>query len=155
MSDEIQDKCVNCKTCGKALWRGNKYGYCRSHISPEARANMTAGLRRKMQSDPEYMQRVIALARANVARPEHRQKLTEAAKQSGAWRKALAATTPESYQLAATRAAETKLSWCPPEYRAEYRRLKDTKRMRAHEAKAIILAQHEKDMAEFRRKLGA
>ena len=144
-----------CKTCGKPLWKGNKYGHCKAHISPEARANMTAGLRRKMQSDPEYMQRVIALARANVARPEHRQKLTEAAKQSGAWRKALAATTPESYQLAATRAAETKLAWCPLEYRAEYRRLKDTKRMRAHEAKAIILAQHEKDMAEFRRKLGA
>lgn len=144
-----------CKTCGKPLWKGNKYGHCKAHISPEARANMTAGLRRKMQSDPEYMQRVIALARANVARPEHRQKLTEAAKQSGAWRKALAATTPESYQLAATRAAETKLAWCPLEYRAEYRRLKDTKRMRAHEAKAIILAQHEKDMAEFRRKLSA
>lgn len=144
-----------CKTCGKPLWKGNKYGHCKAHISPEARANMTAGLRRKMQSDPEYMQRVIALARANVARPDHRQKLTEAAKRSGAWRKALAATTPESYQLAATRAAETKLAWCPREYRAEYRRLKDTKRMRAHEAKAIILAQHEKDMAEFRRKLSA
>lgn len=155
MPDEIQDKCVNCKTCGKPLWKGNKYGHCKAHISPEARANMTAGLRRKMQSDPEYMQRVIALARANVARPEHRQKLTEAARRSGAWRKALAATTPESYLLAARRAAETKLSWCPPEYRDEYRRLTSTKRMRAHEAKAIILAQHEKDMAEFRRKLRA
>jgi len=155
MSDELQHKCAHCKTCGKALWKGNKHGYCRAHISPEARANMTAGLRRKMQTDPEYMQRIIALARANVARPEHRQKLTEAAKRSGAWRKALAATTPESYILAGKRAADTKLSWCPPEYRDEYRRLKDTKRMRAHEAKALILAQHEKDIEVFRRKLSA
>jgi len=155
MSDDLQDTRANCKTCGKSLWKGNKYGYCRSHISPEARANMTAGLRLKMQSDPEYMQRIIALARANVARPEHRQKLTEAARKSGAWRKALAATTPESYQLAADRAADTKLAWCPPEYRDEYRRLKDSKRLRAHEAKSIILAQHEKDMAEFRKRLCA
>ena len=146
---------MNCKVCAKRLSRGNKYGHCRLHISPEARANMTAGLRRKMQEDPAYLEVIRAQARANAARPEHRRMLTEAAKRSGAWRKALAATTPESYKLAGARSADTKLSWCPPELRADYHALTNSKGLLAAEARAIILAQHEKNMADFRRKLGA
>lgn len=41
------------------------------------------------------------------------------------------------------------LPWCPPEYHAEYRRMIMHRRFKAHEAKAIILAQIKADLAKL------
>ena len=45
-------------------------------------------------------------------------------------------------------------AWCPPELLEEARGMRD-KKIPAEEAKRIILEQHERDMREFRRSLGA
>jgi hypothetical protein len=142
-----------CKVCSKPLWRGNQTGHCKQHIAPEVRAKMTESLRRKIQSDPAYLERLRTLARANSSRPGHMEKMHEGRDRAKPWIKALAAVTPESYLKAGRRSADTKLAWCPPEYRAEYHRLTNAKRFTASEAKAMVLDQHAKDMAEFRRKL--
>lgn len=107
---------MTCNACGASLWSGNKSGYCRKHVgaflssSAEHAAKISAGLRRKMATDPIYREQCSAIARKNCASPKLREAAREAAKRSGAWRKAIAATTPESYALAAKRSAETKLS---------------------------------------------
>ena len=144
---------AECKVCGKSLWRGNQTGHCRSHVHPEVRARQTESLRRKIQSDPVYLDKIRAQARANSSRPVHMEKLHEGSRRVKPWIKARAALTPESYIKAGRRSADTKLAWCPPEYRDEYHNLTNAKRFKAAEAKAMILEQHAKDMAEFRRKL--
>lgn len=155
MNADLQDKCVNCKTCGKTLWKGNASGYCRKHISPERRAKMVAGINRKIQEDPIYLEKLKAQARKNAAMPGHIEKMAEAGKRAETWRIALAATTPESYKRAGRSLSERLMAWCPRELRDQYRHLNQSKKIKAAEARQMILDQHEKDMAEFRRKLSA
>lgn len=149
-----------CKDCQAPLWKGNKTGYCRKHVSaamtgPEHGAKISAALRRKIALDPVYKQQCQERGRKQCATPKMRAAATEAAKRSGAWRKAAAAVTPEDYARAVKRSAETRLGWCPAELRDEYRELVYRRKFKAAEAREIILAQHEKNMAAFRRKLGA
>lgn len=151
---------AECKTCAKLLSAANKIGYCRAHAAqamagPEHAARVSAGLKRKLAQDPIYREQCKARALKNCASETLRTAAKEASKRSGAWRKALAAVTPEDYKRGAARCAETKLAWCPPELRDAYRDLLYRKKLKAAEARELILAQHEKDMAGFRRKLGA
>lgn len=150
---------MNCVECGNSLWKGNKSGYCRKHVgtlsgTPEHKAKISAGLRRKLAIDPVYREACRARAQKNCASPKLREAAIEAAKTSGAWRKALAAATPESYALGVKRSAEAKLAWCPPELRQFYRDL-TAKGIRAAEAKRLTLEQQEVEALRFRRKLEA
>jgi len=150
---------AECKECAKPLWVGNKSGYCRHHAAqhmrgPEHAAKVSAGIQRKLAIDPIYREQCRQRAIKNCNSPKLREAARQAAIRSQAWRKATAAVTPEDYQRAVKRSAETKLGWCPAELRDEYRNLVNRKRYKAAEAKAIILDQHAKDMADFRRKLG-
>lgn len=150
---------AECKTCAKLLSAANKIGYCRAHAAqamagPEHAARVSAGLKRKLAQDPIYREQCKARALKNCASETLRTAAKEASKRSGAWRKALAAVTPEDYKRGAARCAETKLAWCPPELRDAYRELMYRKKFKAAEARQIIMDQHEKDMAAFRRKLG-
>jgi len=145
---------MNCKQCQAPLWKGNQSGYCRNHITPERRAKMVDGLHRKMKEDPIYLEKLKANARKNAAKPGNLEKMIEAGKRAETWRIALAATTPESYKRAGRTLSENRMAWCPRELRDQYRDLTVRKKIRAPQARAIILAQHEKNMADFRRKLG-
>lgn len=51
--------------------------------------------------------------------------------------------------------SEHRMAWCPPELRDEARRLARIKRMKQAEVRAVILAQHESDMARFRARITA
>lgn len=150
---------AECKECGKTLHKHNKSGYCRQHVGkhmmgPDHGAKISAGLQKKLMEDPIYREQCRQRALKNCQSPKLREASRQAAIRSQAWRKAAAAITPDDYRRGAQRGADTKLAWCPAEYRAEYHHLTNIKKFKAAEAKAIILAQHEKDMAEFRRKLG-
>lgn len=63
--------------------------------------------------------------------------------------------TPECWKRGAKTLEERRLGHIPPELRGEYRHLIQKKRCTAKEAAAIVLAHHEKQMAQFRRKLEA
>lgn len=96
---------------------------------PERRArmakNVSAGRRAALASDPAAMERARELGR-RVGRSR-----TMSAKHP--------AGSPARMK-AGRSTAETKLRWCPREYRAEYRRLILSKKFPAAEARAIIEA---------------
>lgn len=155
MSADLQDIYVNCKACGKALWKGNASGFCRKHIPPDRRAKMAEGIRRKIKHDPVYLEKLRSLARANSSKPGHIAKMVEASVKAETWRVGQAALTPESYAKAGRTFSARYMAWCPPELRDEYRRLTGSKKIPAKQARAMILEQHDKAMADFRRKLSA
>jgi len=71
------------------------------------------------------------------------------------WERGHAAVTPESRALGGKRQSDKKLAGIPHELRDEYRYLTKNKGIPAAEARAAILAQHETEMARFRREIGA
>jgi hypothetical protein len=59
----------------------------------------------------------------------------------------------ESRKRAGKRRSATVLAWCPPKLRGEYRFLVRNKGLKAAEARAIILEQHEADMRRWRQSI--
>jgi hypothetical protein len=85
-----------------------------------------------------------------------RQRAGRTTRESGSWKAAIAAaSTPEARLRAARSWSEKRLGWCPPELRDEYRSLVIRHKVKAADAKEMILVQHEKNMREFRRSIGA
>lgn len=112
-----------CAECPSLLCERNRTGLCRK-----------CHLKRYRRS-PEFRERARQRLLANpIGHLGHRSRSPECLKRIGRSR------------------TETLLAWCPRELRDEYRRLL-RKRVKAAEAKEMILAQHEKDMAAFRRRL--
>ncbi len=144
-----------CAECGASLWKGNASGHCRKHISAESRAKMADGIRRKIKHDPVFLETLRGLARANSSKPGHMERMVAASVQAQTWREGLANVTPDSHAKSGRTLSARRMAWCPPELRDQYRWLTATKKMKAAEAREIIIAQHEKNMAEFRRKLEA
>jgi len=116
---------------------------------------MADGIRRKIKHDPAYLETLRSLARANSSKPGHMEKMRAASPPETLWLKALPSVTPEVRARAARTFSERCMAWCPRELRDEYRRLVTSKKLTAAQARQIILAQHEKNMAAFRRKLEA
>lgn len=135
--------CKACRKCGKALKRRNKTGFCKAHWQ-----------RAVFIADPSQKERMRAIAERNLRTPKATEARRRAAQASGAWRKALAAVTPEDRRIAGARSRATKLAWCPPELRDDYVFLVKRRGWKAAEAREIILRQHETDMARFRRSIG-
>lgn len=185
-----------CLTCGIALSRQNKKGYCRPHVSAaiaaarpkvEPRrchcgsvlhASNQSGLCLKhmleqRNADPERIAiKVAALKRRFAVDPELRDAARERAKKLHLLPQSKEAKrrryTPE-FQRAGVEAMKalpdvraranakmsaTKLAWCPPHLRDEYRHLTQRKAFSAAEARAMIEEQNELEMARWRRSIG-
>jgi hypothetical protein len=149
-----------CIECGKGLGRDNRTGLCHAHSAarigrdPSARAKVSATRRRLFQADPAFRQRA---ADQLVEARKHRGNPGENFKRDRLWEKGNAVRPAGSpARLAAgAQVSATKLAWCPPHLRGEYRFLTQRKRLFAGEARAIIEAQHETDMQRWRRSVGA
>lgn len=142
---------TKCSKCLAQICRTRKSGMCFTCVSrdPEilARRGKTISevRRRKFAEDPEWA----------AARRAH-----------GSWlhhTHAVHVTITEEARIRAGRnISNTRLSWCPPEYRQQYRSLVSHMHFSAAEAKAMILEQVEADarraeaaMTPFERQLRA
>lgn len=153
----------HCVTCGKALSRRNRSGYCTSHVSaanaakPEWREKQRAGVRRALHLNPER----LAAHRRHLAEygrnPEVIERKRQRAKDIGLSKlgQAHLSRHPELLAMRGKKQSDSKLAWCPREARDQYKRLVRSKKIPAAEARVMILEQHERDMAAFRRKLEA
>lgn len=152
---------MNCRQCENRLGRGNKSGLCKPCFSVQPKpegfgARVSAGLKRKLAADPVFKEKLRAIALANTRSEKAFSIRQERFKREQMWlRGNRASLTPEAMERRARAASATKLAWCPPELRDEYRRLIYSKRLPSAEAREIVLAQHERDMANFRRSIGA
>lgn len=146
-----------CRTCQKPLSRQNTTGYCRGHVSafnlskPEVRERQRAGIKHKHATDPAFLNDLRRRARALGEDPDINARRTQHFKDARYWEKGvIASSKPEVRARAAKRASATRLAWCPPEYRDEYKRLIRTKRIPAVEARKIILSTIEADARRYR-----
>lgn len=145
-----------CRECETELGPRNTSGLCRRHISgmnaanPEWREKQRAGIRRKFQSDPDYLERV----RANARRAESmrdRQVMRERWFRERVWEKSNPAHPPGSpsrLQAARTISA-TKLADIPAHLREMYREITRSG-VRAAEARAMVMEHHETEMRRWR-----
>jgi Bacterial dnaA protein helix-turn-helix len=142
-----------------AVW--NKTGLCRKHAleqhnaNAESQARRVVALKRRFAIDPELRHQHRERARklhtlpqsreAKVRRytPEFQRKGVEALR-----------NMPEVRRLANAKMSATKLAWCPPALRDEYRHLTQRKAFPAPEARQMIEEQHELEMARWRRSVG-
>lgn len=145
--------------CGTKLGRGNTSGRCRScatrhfNADPEIQRARAAGIRRAIALDPlklaGYRERA---AKARALNPGHRF-TSETARVAGEKGNAARPKGSPSRLRAGARRVATMHADVPPEELSDYLHLTRVKRLRMDEAKAIILDQHERKMAAFRRKL--
>lgn len=158
-----------CTDCGGPVGRKNQTGFCRSCMlakgglnwirsrDPEAfDRKRREGMLKKYRDDPEFkaktranLLRIAKLPHAVAARTENCRKL-------GLSRVAVDAMPAgsEARKKQAKAISERKLAWCPPELRAEYMHLLKSKRIKAAEAKPIILEMHEANLRRLRAKMG-
>lgn len=149
-----------CQTCGKALGRNNRSGYCKHHVSaakaqdPAWREAQRAGAKRALLADPERLDALRQRIRAQNIAPEKRAWAAERARQIKFYEIGhRSCHTPEAQAKRSASCTATKLAWCPPHLRADYRRLVRTKHIPAAEAREIILAQEQAEIAAMRRRL--
>lgn len=150
-------------SCGAPITWQSKTGNCRPCAarlvgkSPAANAKKSEGLKRRYQIDPTYREKVRDHMRDLHNRPEIKQAASERAKANRLSQigKVAFLADPEARERLGRSVRDSRLSWCPPELRSLYTELVKGKRIPSHEAREIIFAQHEHDMAVFRRKMGA
>ena len=154
------DRLRECVDCSGQLGPKNKTGYCRRcavvrfNKDPARRAKLSSTLKRKYQVDPEYRAAMRDRLRALAVNPKVQAIKSRSMKDNRIWEHArhlMHAGSP-ARQLAGKRIRETLLGWCPPERRDDYRHLVKMKHVSAADARAMILEEHERDMAAFRRK---
>lgn len=141
----------DCIDCAKPISRYTKSGLCagcknrRNGRDPEFQRRRAEGIRRKFAEDPAHREKMRKLAlracQKAMCDPEYVARLRERGK-------ILVRTvlcTPEALaKLAAVRgdngrkASETRLGWCPPEWRARYKQLTISRRMLAADARAHV-----------------
>lgn len=149
-----------CQTCGVQLGRNNRSGYCKRHVSaamaqnPAWREAQREGAKRALLANPTRLDALRARVRARNTSSEHRAWAADRARQIGlAEIGRTTAHTPEAVAKRSASCTATKLAWCPPHLREDYRRLIRTKHIRAAEAREIILAQEQAEIAAMRRRL--
>lgn len=149
-----------CATCSKPLSRKNRSGYCKHHVSaakaqdPAWREAQRVGAKRALQVNPERMEALKARVRARNASPEHRAWAADRARQIGLHAIGQqSANNPESIAKRAASSAATKLAWCPPHLREQYRHLLYSKKIPAAEARQMILEQEAAEVAALRRRM--
>lgn len=151
----------NCKTCGAPITRQSRTGYCKKHVAaaiaqrPEWREAQRAGIVRGLQANPERKDRLREQIQAVGMLPQAVEARRQRFLTERIWERGIAtlAANPELRALSGKRQSNTKMAWCPRELRDEYKRLVYSQKIPAAEAKAMILEQHERDMARFRQKV--
>lgn len=142
-----------CEKCPRELGAKNKSGLCRSCLSKrinadpvtiEARRRGIAAHYAKPGAREAVAKRIMAY-NANVP-PEHVEMRREHGKRQHARYFAGAdgyarLQSPEARRKRGASVSETRMAWCPPELREEYRDLVRRQRLPAAEARAIIEAQ--------------
>lgn len=151
-----------CFECGGGLGRRNVSGVCqrcatsRLMRSPEMRAKVSEGRKRRFQSDPEFRDREAArLQKVRCLRASVGGNLIE----GKLWEVGNAvrpAGSPSRMQAGAkTRARRAINRGCPPHLVEQYYFLTRRKNLSSAEAIAIVQEQEAIDMARWRRKVGA
>lgn len=154
---------MNCLDCSGPISTQNRTGRCKrcsarhTATNPEYIAKRAAAFNARIANDPAF--------RAKRAREIHMRHMA-ARRDPVKSAKMLAATAenrkyllkPESRQkwlagraVAGRRRHETVMAWCPPEYREEYRFIREKKRIPAAEARQMILAK----LSPFERQMQA
>lgn len=140
-----------CSDCAAPISSQSRHGRCRRcaihklNADPDYCARRTEGVRRRF-ADPIYRAKQTRQIRAGNRQawrdPDKRERMlsTLAANRAKAWTEEARALWTAGRKEAGRKRHETVMAWCPPEYRAEYRHLRLTKKMRAADAKAFILA---------------
>jgi len=159
MTSVLQDTQVNCKVCHSPITRQSKSGMCKHCVlsarnsDPEFQAKRTNAVKLAFRLRPELSaSRRAAIIEINKS-PEKRLRQSQRNLETNAIAKARDGCTDESRKRGGKTHSARCLAHIPPEYRDEYRRLIKYKRLTANEASSAILAQHAKDMANFRKKL--
>lgn len=112
-------------------------------------------MKRRLKSDPEFLEAVRARAAKAARSPATNRARSERAKRLRLWEKGLpAANAPEVRARAAKATSATKLAWCPPHLRDQYRELLCKKRIKAAEAREMILAQDRAEVERLRNRMG-
>lgn len=158
---------THCKVCGKPVSRQSKKGFCKPcsarhlHADPQIVANRAAAIA-EFCARPEVVEenrRRIAAYMANMpeadreARRAHGHRLFKRYLDTPENRALV--TSPEIRAKVAARVTETRLGWCPPEWRAEYERLIRSKRLPAAEARAVIEAELKGTVEHARREIAS
>lgn len=159
---------MNCTVCDKPLDGRTTTGLCRKHSAKRLIALMPAerlalgrerageAMRKYWMAHPEKLAAAAERLRQMTQTPEHSQRASETMKRNRTWEIGWqTCQTPEARARRRQSMSDRKLSWCPPELRDEYRRLRRKKNLPASEAREIVLAQHERDMARFRERFAA
>ncbi|MBN8831216.1 MAG: hypothetical protein J0G94_11510 [Sphingomonadales bacterium] len=149
--------CADCPAI-ISMYPGRKGDRCRScsarrmASSPEHREAVSRSTKRRWL-DPEASHKLRAGIRVANQRPERREQLRQAGLKAGPDRARYVNTPAGSPAriLANKRMVDTKLRWCPREYRPLYSYLRKVKEIPAPEAKAIVLAQVAADQREHQR----
>lgn len=148
-----------CTGCAGPISRRNVSGLCRPcslsamNSDPDFAARVSAGIQTAMKKDPAKREAKRQAMLRIRATPKARESRRRVAQSIELWRLGNAAQPPGSPSrvLAGARGSATKLAWCPPELRDEYRFLTKKVRLKAAEARRMIEQQHELDMARWRR----
>jgi hypothetical protein len=143
----------NCLDCGEGLGPKNKSGRCRPcgntfrNADPEFRRKRAEGIRRRF-ADPLHRKKMKFVIGENARKARQNPLYMSALRRRGYQLAATYLNDPEirARNIAAIKAAgpkmsDTKLAWCPREWRDEYRRLTIRKRVPTAEARAMILDQ--------------
>lgn len=137
---------LSCAGCGSQVSRSCQSGYCRS-----------CAARRSYQVDPvrkaEALARLALAARDPQVKEQRRKRWVE----GRFWEKGQSAQPKgsSSRQRMAKSLSATHLAWCPPHLRERYRMLVRSKKLKAADARRIILEENEIEMRRWRRSVGA
>lgn len=137
-----------CRNCRGRIARGNRSGYCRGCTG--------VAMKRALEADPirkaALVKRLVAIARAPGRREQKRARWLA----GRFWERGQAAQPAgsDARRRMAKSLSDTRLAWCPPHLRDKYRQLTKSKRLRAADARRMILEEHEAEMRRWRRSVG-
>jgi len=145
-----------CRACSTELGPRNTSGLCRQHVAlrnatdPTWREKQRAGIRRKLQADPEYLETCRENARRASASRD-RDVMRERWFRDRVWEKSNAAhpSGSASRVQAGKTISATRLADIPPHLREMYRGL-TRGGVKAAEARAMVMEHHETEMRRWR-----
>lgn len=156
-----------CATCPTPVSNEAKTNYCRActrarnNKIPELTAKRAEGKRRSLQ-DPVNYARACQIAAANIRRamsdPAKRAKFVELGKAKAAIYFAdpeirARVNDPALRKAVGRKISETRMAWCPPEYRQQYHDIMRLRVATAAEAREMIREQIDRDRARAKASL--
>ena len=147
---------MNCARCPNPICRENKSGLCRVcfNADPAMQAKRAEGIRRAFMDPVKRERQRKAVAAANK-RPERRARSGELAKALKLWESGLPKITGEVRAVQGKTCSANRMAHIPADYLDLYRELTRVRRLPAGEALAVVLDQQERDLAQFRTRIGA